>query len=70
MSRHFSDHSLHVPCDWTPQEALIVYEYLTEMTAAVWEHYEADLLPLVKHDSIAQEPTQLDLLDPDDELPF
>ena len=70
MSTHFSDASLQVPCDWTPEEALIVYEYLREMTAAVWERYEAVLLPLVRDDPIVQKPTQLDLLDPDDELPF
>jgi hypothetical protein len=70
MSMHFFDASLQVPCDWTPEEALILYEYLTEMTAAVWQRYEAVLLPLLRADPVARPPTQLDLLDPDDELPF
>lgn len=61
---------LQVPEDWTPQQALSVYEYLTQMAEAVWERYELELLPLVKPDPDPADSTQPDLFDPDDELPF
>lgn len=70
MSTPFSYAPLQVPDDWTPKEALRVYEYHTQMAEAVWERYEVDLLPLLIPDLIAHEPTQLDLFDPDDTLPF
>ena len=61
---------LQVPEDWTPEEALRVYEYLTQMSDAVWERYAIDLLPLVRPDPSPEFSTQPDLFDPDDELPF
>ena len=59
-----------VPEDWTPEEALRVYEYLTQVAEAVWERYEVELLALVRPDPSATDSTQPDLFDPDDELPF
>jgi hypothetical protein len=70
MSMSLSDLPLQVPGDWTPQEALIVYEHLTRMAEAVWDRYEVELLPLVHADPRTPDSLQLDLLDPDDELPF
>jgi hypothetical protein len=70
MSTPFMSAPVQVPEDWTPQEALIVYEHLIRMAAAVWDRYEVELLPLVHSDPRTPDSLQLDLLDPDDELPF
>jgi hypothetical protein len=70
MNTPFTVAPLQVPEDWTPQEALIVYEHLTRMAEAVWDRYEAELLPLVKSDPRTPDSLQFDLFDPDDALPF
>ncbi len=70
MSTPLTYAPLQVPEHWTPEQALSVYEYLTQMSEAVWERYAVDLLPLVRPDPSAHDATQPDLLDPDDELPF
>lgn len=70
MSTPPSYSPLQVPEDWTPEQPLSVYEYLTQAADAVWERYEIELLPLVRPSPSAQHSTQPDLFDPDDELPF
>jgi len=59
-----------VPQDWTPEQALSVYEYLNQVAEAVWDRYEIDLLPLIVPSPTPADTRQLDLFDPDDELPF
>ena len=61
---------LQVPEDWTPEQALRVYEYLNQVTEAVWERYEVALLPLVRPDPSTTDSARTDRFDPDDELPF
>ena len=70
MSTPFLHAPLQVPEDWTPQQALAVYEFLTQAAEAVWERYEVELLPLVQSDPRTPDSLQLDLLDPDDAIPF
>ncbi len=70
MSTPLTYAPLQVPEDWTPEQALSVYEYLTQMSEAVWERYQVDLLPLVRPDPSAEDSAEPDLFDPDDELPF
>ena len=70
MSTRFSYAPLQVPEDWTPEEALTVYEYLTQMSDALWERYAVELLPLLRPDPDPGDSIQLDLFDPNDELPF
>jgi len=70
MSTPLTYAPLQVPEDWTPEEALRVYEYLNQAAEAVWERYEVELLPLVRSDPSAADLTQPDLFGPDDELPF
>jgi hypothetical protein len=70
MSTLFTNAALQVPDDWTPEQALSVYEYLHQVAAAVWDRYEVELLPLVQSDPRTPDSLQLDLLDPDDALPF
>ena len=70
MSTPFTYAPLQVPDDWTPEQALSVYEYLNQAAEAVWERYEVDLLPLVRPDPSTTDSTRTDRFDPDDELPF
>ncbi|MEA3273952.1 MAG: hypothetical protein U9Q81_01350 [Pseudomonadota bacterium] len=70
MSTLFSYAHLQVPDDWTPEEALTVYEWINQMAEAIWDRYEVDLLPLVTPEPSADDSTQPDLFDPDDQLPF
>lgn len=70
MSISLSDLPPQVPEHWTPEQALSVYEYLHQVAAAVWDRYEVELLPLVHADPRTPDSLQLDLLDPDSELPF
>ncbi len=70
MTTPFTYAPLQVPEDWTPEQALSVYEYLHQVAEAVWERYEIDLLPLVIPDPSPADSPQPDLFDPDDTLPF
>ena len=70
MSTPFTYAPLEVPQDWTPEQALSVYEYLNQVAEAIWDRYEVDLLPLITPDPTPAHTQQLDLFDPDDALPF
>ena len=70
MTTPFTYAPLQGPEDWTPEQALSVYEYLNQVAEAVWARYEVDLLPLITPDPIPTDLTQPDWFDPDDELPF
>jgi hypothetical protein len=62
--------TLHLPDHWTPAEALAVYEFLNELTEAIWNRYEAALIEQLRSDHDYGNPPQPDLFDPDDPLPF
>ena len=59
-----------VPEHWTPEQALAVFALLNALTEAIWQRYEAELLPLIDPLLNTDTDPQLDLFDPDDELPF
>jgi hypothetical protein len=61
---------LPVPEHWTPQQALAVFALLHDLSTAVWQRYETDLLPLIDPAPNTDTDPQLDLFGPDDELPF
>jgi len=60
--------SISIPCDWSTEQALAVWEFLRGLTDAVWNQYELPLVALLKEERIS-EVDQLDMFDPDDE-PF
>lgn len=65
LSSHFS---LPLPDHWTPEQALAVYELLTDLAETVWNQYELALIEL-----LAPKPEQHDAAQPDlfdDPLPF
>lgn len=56
--------------DWTPQQALAVYELLTALSETVWNRYEIVLLELLSSELEHDDVSQPDLFDFDDQLPF
>jgi hypothetical protein len=60
--------TLPLSLDWTPAQALAVYGLLQALSDALWERYEAALLEQLAHDP--SDPTQAELFDFNDPLPF
>jgi hypothetical protein len=57
-----------IPQHWSAEQAMVVWEFLDEVTQCVWDRYELPLVGLIKAE-LDQEPSdQLDLFDPNDEL--
>ena len=62
--------TLHLPENWTAQQALDVYELLHELATGIWDQYETPIIELIPDRPRDPDPAQLDLLDFDDKLPF
>ena len=60
----------HLPDDWTPEQALAVYELLSDLAEAIWSRYEIPLLELLKPDIDQDNHAQPDLFDCNDPIPF
>jgi hypothetical protein len=56
--------------DWTPQQALAVYELLSEMAETVWSRYEIELIDLLASELDQDPASQPELFDFDDQPPF
>lgn len=63
-----------VPTDWSDEQAYAVWESLSELVEALWQQYQAPILQRLAHEhgTLYAEPDldQLDLFDPDDDIPF
>ncbi len=70
MSTLSSRFTLQLPDHWTPEQALAVYEFLTELADALWNRYEIPLLQLLAPELDQNTDSQLDLFDFDDSIPF
>jgi hypothetical protein len=57
-----------LPEHWTPEQALAVQEALEAFSAALWASYGAQMQALIAEETARN--AQLELLDPDDPLPF
>jgi hypothetical protein len=60
--------TFELPEHWTPAQALAVHEALETLSAALWAYYGAQMQALIAEETGRHE--QLELLDPDDPLPF
>ena len=60
----------NIPDDWSPEQALAVYELLDAVRECVWDRYQLQLIELLAPDTEQVDTSQLDLFDPDDEIPF
>jgi hypothetical protein len=70
MSRHSAPFTLRIPDDWTPAEALAVYELLNALAEVIWNHYEVALIEQLRSEREYGNTSQPDLFDLDDPLPF
>ena len=59
-----------LPDTWTPEQALAIFDLLTDLTNAIWQSYQPELLSLVDPRFHTDPDRQPDLFDPDDALPF
>jgi len=62
--------TLRLPDDWTPTEALAVYELLNDLADAIWNRYEIALIEQLRSEHDSGDTSQLDLFDFDDPIPF
>jgi len=64
------DHLIQLPSNWTPEQALAVYDWLTEISAAVWLYYESPMSDLLEREPERRDPAQQDLFGLDDPIDF
>jgi hypothetical protein len=60
--------SWELPAHWTPAQALAVHEAIETLSQALWASYGAQMQALIAEETGRN--AQLELLDPDDPLPF
>lgn len=70
MNRRRGDYLLQLPNDWTPEQALAVYDWLNELSAIIWRHYETPLMTLLESEPDRVNPVQRDLFEFDDPIAF
>ncbi len=56
--------------DWSPEQALAVYELLDALRERVWDRYQLQLIELLGPDAEQGDTSQLDLFELNDEIPF
>ena len=68
---HAALRTLELPDDWSPAQALAVWELLNELADRIWARYELALVGLIRSDLLPEhDPNQPDLFDPDEPIPF
>jgi len=70
MSSRYEPLTVQVPVDWTPEQALAVYDLLHELAEAIWERYQTPLIELLAPPCNHNDPAQPELFDFDDPLSF
>ena len=58
-----------MPSHWNDEQALAVWEFLQDLTNAVWDRYELALVKQLKEEMEQPLDDQPDLFDPDDDIP-
>ena len=58
-----------LPDYWSAEQALAVYEFLSDLEQQIWDRYELQLYELLRPD-LEVDIDQLDLFDFNDEIPF
>lgn len=58
-----------IPDYWSAEQALAVYEFLSDLEQQIWDRYELQLYELLRPD-LDVDIDQLDLFDFNDEIPF
>ena len=61
--------TLTIPPHWSAEQAMVVWEFLSEVTQCVWDRYELPLVERIKAELDQEAADQLDRFDPNDDLP-
>ena len=61
--------TLTIPQHWSGEQAMAVWEFLDEVARCVWDRYELSLVELIQSQLNQESSDQLDLFDPNDDLP-
>lgn len=64
------DGIFQLPNDWTPEQALVVHDWLNELSTLVWHRYERPIRELLQAEPAYRDPAQQDLFEFDDSIPF
>ncbi len=59
----------NLPEDLPPKTALALFDLLSGLTDALWQHYETELVELIM-DELNADPASQQTFDFDDDLPF
>jgi len=60
-----------IPDDWSPQQAIAIYEFLDEVRERIWDRYQDHIIEQFQIDcGIEPGEAQLELFPFNDELPF
>ena len=61
-----------IPDDWSPREALAVYEFIDKIRDEIWNRYELDLIKIMQAERSTNPADWGDEIseDPDDEICF
>ena len=59
-----------IPDYWSPQEALAIYEFLTEIQQLIWDRYQLPIIDAFRADLDDTNGQQLDLFDSNDPFAF
>lgn len=70
MSTLYTRFTLQLPDHWTPEQALAVYDLLSDMVDAIWNRYEIPLIEQLSGELEPENTAQRDLFDFDDSIPF
>ncbi len=62
--------TLQIPEDWTPEQALAVFELLNTLTDTLWSRYDLAIIELLAGEFYHGDTSQLDLFERDDSPPF
>ena len=63
--------AMPLPQHWSAEQALAVWECLEDLAGLIWARYEWQLIALIRpNDPDPSVMAQLDLFDPDDDIPF
>ena len=58
-----------IPDYWSAEQALAVYEFLSDLEQRIWDRYELQLYELLRPDLEEEDTDQLDLFEFNDEIP-
>ncbi len=50
-----------IPNDWTPEQALTIYEFIDELRDAIWHRYDLQLIELMREDRVTSFDTKEDV---------